>query len=167
MSLNPEALRLHLDWWGKCLTCQHWRGDREQLEDGLCDQSLSDLGGQITTSEGWCKKWDSYAIDEATEILQAEEEAKDGDKDRIEAIHKAVMDLPTLKCEFCGSLNIYNWERCKGCKRKHWNSSDDTALGKELAQMARTNPTIARAEAKANKALNQLMSAVKDDLNEN
>jgi hypothetical protein len=75
-----ESLRLHTDWWGKCLTCRHWQTKVVMLhgelsrsqEPGLCGFEKSDLAGQETWIEGHCGWWDSYDVDTALRILDGE-----------------------------------------------------------------------------------------------
>ena len=84
MKHPPEAIRLHLDWWGKCRTCSFWTGPRESrlelphklpLENfGKCTNPKSDLFKGSTWTEGHCKEWDTYDIEAAVALLDNEQE---------------------------------------------------------------------------------------------
>jgi hypothetical protein len=65
-----SSFDLHLDWWGKCRTCAFWVGDRQKGFMGGCSNPKSDLGGTPTSTEGYCKKWDSYDIETALDIMR-------------------------------------------------------------------------------------------------
>ena len=69
---KEESIRIHLDWWGECLTCRHWTGDRTQTgnSEGTCASKDSDLGGQVTYQCGRCKWWDSFDPVTALEMLE-------------------------------------------------------------------------------------------------
>ena len=146
--LNSESLRLHMDWWGKCRTCDFWKGQRKTMEDGMCDQPQGDFGGEITTSEGHCGNWETYDSEVALEILQAEEEAADGDRARMEMLQGRAHEIPVLSCRFCGNVNVHTLERCAGCERKHWNAPDDTRLGRDMGALAREDSDVARAQGR-------------------
>jgi hypothetical protein len=72
---REESIRLHMDWWGKCRTCRHWHGaaggllGEERWEPALCENPVSDMYGKETWTEGECRKWDSFDIDVALELL--------------------------------------------------------------------------------------------------
>lgn len=84
MISKAESMRLHLDWWGNCRTCRFWHGtdkvsSREgapdfvqpRWNDSPCTNPKSPLFGQECTTEGECKKWDSFDVDVALEALVA------------------------------------------------------------------------------------------------
>ena len=75
MKHPPEAIRLHLDWWGKCRTCSFWEGDRTQVKNpAWCGNALSALFRSDVHAEGHCKEWDTYDIEAAVALLDNEEE---------------------------------------------------------------------------------------------
>jgi hypothetical protein len=68
---KKESIRLHTDWWGKCRTCLFWQGsDERRMANGICKNPKSDLFEQETWTEGHCKKWDSFDIETALELLE-------------------------------------------------------------------------------------------------
>ena len=79
---RAESVRLHEDWWGKCRTCRFWNGatairegaDGSRLvhlrwDDAECENPRSLLVGQVTTTEGHCRQWDSFDVDVALETM--------------------------------------------------------------------------------------------------
>ena len=72
-----ESHRIHLDWWGKCRTCEHWQGNREKSEPATakCDCGMSDRCGLRSTWDGYCKEWDSFDIDTALQIMEEDEQS--------------------------------------------------------------------------------------------
>lgn len=73
-----ESRRLHQDWWGKCRTCLYWKGtDESRMAAGVCDNPKSDMHGKETWTDGHCRKWDSYDICVALEMLQESEKLKE------------------------------------------------------------------------------------------
>jgi hypothetical protein len=68
---KQESRRIHEDWWGKCRTCAFWQGsDLRRMVPGLCTNPISNLHGQITWTEGYCPKWDSFDIETAFELME-------------------------------------------------------------------------------------------------
>ena len=69
---KAESRRLHLDWWEKCRTCNHWGSSlRGNSELAHCLMKQSPLYGNQTASNGHCPKWDSFDLDTALEVLDA------------------------------------------------------------------------------------------------
>jgi hypothetical protein len=67
---KSESKRIHEDWWNKCRTCRFWTGNRETMDPGKCSNEKSDMFGQETWTEGHCKKWDTFDIDVALELME-------------------------------------------------------------------------------------------------
>jgi len=78
---KEESYRLHCDWWGKCRTCRFWGGTDQgdgsgsygnspRWNPGPCNNPDSDLYQLETWTEGHCKKWDSFDLKTALEILE-------------------------------------------------------------------------------------------------
>ena len=73
---RAESIRLHLDWWGKCRTCAHWRSQSRltpwpMYNRGVCLNPQSPFGDGIqeTHSDGYCKKWDTFDEDVAFALM--------------------------------------------------------------------------------------------------
>ncbi len=69
---REESIRIHLDWWEKCMTCHYWYGDRLKtgLADGECMNDASTLYKKPTTCQGHCPKWDTFDPDVAFGLLE-------------------------------------------------------------------------------------------------
>jgi hypothetical protein len=76
---KDESRRLHEDWWGECWTCVHWTGDMSGtgvvsshavLREGNCTNAKSKMHGKLTSTSGYCPKWDSWDVSTALEVLQ-------------------------------------------------------------------------------------------------
>jgi hypothetical protein len=160
---RSEELRIHMDWWGKCRSCQFWLGDRETMADGMCNQPRGDFGGEITTSEGHCGNWESYAIEAAMEIRQAEEEAAAGDSTLMDELRGITKDVPVLVCRFCQHRNLHHLEKCRNCERKYWNDPDDTKMGRTLGEEARRDPDLARAQGRYDASIEKLLESVRKE----
>lgn len=75
-----EAIRLHVDWWGKCRTCKWWDPVDAQREavswdergalTGICRGKKSVLFDVMTGPEGDCVEWDSYDVDAAIVVME-------------------------------------------------------------------------------------------------
>lgn len=160
---SSESLRLHLDWWQKCRTCEFWSGDRKTCEDGLCEQPRGDFGGEITTSEGHCGNWESYDLETAMEIIQAEKEAEEGDPERLKALQSQAYGVPHLTCRFCRARNVHTNDRCQGCGKRYWNDPDNTRMGRTLGESARQDPDIARAQDNYEKGMHKLLGRLRKE----
>ncbi len=72
---KAESIRLHYDWWGKCRTCAFWdgadgpRGNQPRWEDSPCTNPRSESFNEITDTDFGCKKWDSFDLDTALELI--------------------------------------------------------------------------------------------------
>jgi hypothetical protein len=57
--------------------------------------------------------------------------------------------MPELQrpCRYCGHMNVWHARACGSCEKPRWNDPDDTRLGRELGEMERQNPDVARAAA--------------------
>jgi hypothetical protein len=66
---KAESIRIHLDWWGQCRTCEFWNGDRGTggIPWGECSNPKS--MNKRTTSDGDCKGWDSFDYEGACGAL--------------------------------------------------------------------------------------------------
>jgi hypothetical protein len=84
---KEQSKRLHCDWWGQCRTCRHWngksngdgsdrRGNEIRWQDGNCENPASPLYQQETTTDGHCRKWDTFDIETALEIMEDGERIK-------------------------------------------------------------------------------------------
>lgn len=51
-------------------------------------------------------------------------------------------------CRFCGHENVWHAKACASCKKPRWNDPDDTQLGRELGELERQSPDVARAAEK-------------------
>lgn len=67
---------LHIEYWGECLTCRFWTGLRHSAvqQSARCTSADSPLANQLTKSYGYCPKWDSFDIDVAFQVMQADED---------------------------------------------------------------------------------------------
>ena len=76
-----EKVRLHLDWWGQCRACKFWKdsGKRENLGEHECECKSSDLYRKITTSSGFCKKWDTFDMEAAEIVMNWDRKGKSPD----------------------------------------------------------------------------------------
>jgi hypothetical protein len=60
---------------GNCRTCSYWTGDiagkglHAPTESTVCDNAQSPLHGEMTTTCGYCQKWDSWDQETALEVL--------------------------------------------------------------------------------------------------
>ena len=76
---RKESVRLHLDWTGKCKTCQFWnvpdgtaivRGSSgTSLAIFECSNVRSAQNGRKMDSEGNCPQWDCFDVDTALEAM--------------------------------------------------------------------------------------------------
>lgn len=72
---REESIRIHEDWWGKCRSCRFWHGSDEpprhvKWNPAPCTNPDSPLFQQETWTEGHCRKWDSFDIDLAFELME-------------------------------------------------------------------------------------------------
>lgn len=76
MTDHTASQHLHIEYWGECLTCRFWKGARISAAQppALCGCADSPLANQLTHSWGYCPKWDSFDIDVAFEVMQADED---------------------------------------------------------------------------------------------
>lgn len=74
---QAESYRIHLDWWGKCRTCEFWEGNRENAQPATakCSCASSDRYGLRSTWDGHCDQWDSFDTDVALQVLEEGESA--------------------------------------------------------------------------------------------
>lgn len=82
---KKESRRLLIDWWGKCWTCKHWAGDMSGTDDiaqyavlrmAPCTNPESALHAEVTSTGGYCEKWDPWDDTTALELLFEWDEAK-------------------------------------------------------------------------------------------
>jgi len=56
-----ERIRIHLDWYGECRTCEFWKGDRADVHYmGECGNKESDMYLKDTTHCGHCRWWKTF-----------------------------------------------------------------------------------------------------------
>lgn len=67
--IKSESFRIHLDWFGQCRTCKYWKGNRDTMEDGPCDNALSPLYARTLWTSDECSYWDTFDEETACEVI--------------------------------------------------------------------------------------------------